>query len=385
MGIPEIWYADGMAGHARLLESLQRVCTSGTDLVSLWRSSSELLASAVPHFASPCFFTVDPESRLTTSHFQEGMPEIPAEWLGREYLEPDFNSLPEVFASPEGFGTLHDATGGRPDRARKYHEEMQPFGCEQELLVALRTRQGEAWGAIGLYREAGRVLFDHHEIDFVRAVAPMLAEAARHALLAAQAAEPDLPEAPGLVVLDQHLRPTALSPTATSWLRELGGDERSMPASVMSVAGAALGPRPSSANVRLPTSSGAWLTVHGSPLDGEVGRQAAVVIDVAQPRHLARILMAAHGLTPREQEVTHLVLLGSSTTAAARQLAIAEDTVQKHLQSVFGKTGTRSRGELVSLLFRTHYEPRVRDNERRTAKDRPSRHGPMEGTSRGGS
>jgi DNA-binding CsgD family transcriptional regulator len=154
-----------------------------------------------------------------------------------------------------------------------------------------------------------------------------------------------------------------------------------MPASVMSVAGAALGPSPSAAIVRLPTSSGAWLTIHGSPLDGVAGRQAAVVIDVAQPRHLAHILMRAHGLTPREQEVTHLVLLGSSTIVAARQLEIAEDTVQKHLQSIFGKTGTRSRGELVSLLFQTHYEPRVRDNERRTAKDRPSRHGPMEAVS----
>jgi hypothetical protein len=213
---PEIWYPDDMVDHDRLLESLQRVCASGTDLVSLWRTSSEVLASAVPHFASPCFFTVDPESRLTTSHFQEGMPEIPAEWLGREYLEQDFNSMTEVFASREGFGTLDAATGGHPERARKYHEEMQPFGCEQELLVALRTRQGEAWGALGLYREAGRALFDHHEIDFVRAAAPMLAEAARHALLAAQAAEPDLPDAPGLVVLDEYLQPASLSPTAPS-------------------------------------------------------------------------------------------------------------------------------------------------------------------------
>ncbi|MBA3801247.1 MAG: helix-turn-helix transcriptional regulator [Geodermatophilaceae bacterium] len=89
--------------------------------------------------------------------------------------------------------------------------------------------------------------------------------------------------------------------------------------------------------------------------------------------------MRAHGLTAREQEVTHLVIRGVSTTVAARRLEIAEDTVQKHLQSVFGKTGARSRGELVSLLFQTHYEPRVRDNEQRTASERPSRHGPMPG------
>ena len=160
---------------------MDRACRAGTDLVTMWRTTAALLAVAVPHFESPCFFTVDPDSLLTTSHFQEGLPEIPADWLGREYLEPDFNSMTEVLASREGFGTLHDATGGRPELASKYHREMQPNGCDQELVVALRTRDGETWGALGLYREAGRPLFAGREIDVVRAAAPMLAEGARHA------------------------------------------------------------------------------------------------------------------------------------------------------------------------------------------------------------
>ncbi len=375
--MPEIWYAGAMADFARLLERLDHVAHSGTDLVTLWRASAEVLAVGAPHFEAPCFFTVDPESRLTTSHFQEGLPEIPAEWLGREYVEQDYNSMSEVLASRQGFGTLHDATGGRPELARKYHEEMQPFGCEQELVVALRTRQGEPWGAVGLYRESGRPLFDSDEIAFVRAAARPLAHGARHALLAAQAAEPDLPDAPGMVVLDEALTLVSLSPTAGSWLARLDGDEHNPPVAVMSVAGSVLGQNRPSASARLPTADGTWLSVHGIRLDGPAGPQAAVVVEHAQPRHLAGILMRAHGLTPREQDVTRLVIRGASTTVAARQLDIAEDTVQKHLQSVFGKTGARSRGELVSLLFRNHYEPRVRDNERRTASDRASRHGPM--------
>lgn len=366
-----------MVNRALLLDRLDRACHTGTDLVALWRASAEVLATAVPHFETPCFFTVDPESRLTTSHFQEGLPEIPAAWLGREYAEQDFNSMTEVLASPRGFGTLHDATGGRPELARKYHEEMQPFGCEQELVVALRTRQGEPWGALGLYRETGRPLFERHEIDFVLAAAPILAEGARQALLAGQATEPDLPEAPGLVVFDDRLAVVSLSPTAASWLRELGGDVDALPAPLMAVAGSALGPEPASAFVRVTAASGAWLTLRGTRLEGAAGRQAAVVLEAAQPGHLAAILMRAHGLTAREQEVTRLVIRGASTTVAARRLEIAEDTVQKHLQRVFGKTGARSRGELVSLLFKTHYEPRVRDNEQRTATGRPSRHGPM--------
>ena len=144
-----------------------------------------------------------------------------------------------------------------------------------------------------------------------------------------------------------------------------------MPAAVMSVAGTALGPSASSAIARVATAEGAWITLQGTRLDGPAGRQAAVVIEAAQPKHLAGILMRIHGLTDREQQVTRLVIRGASTTAVARQLDIAEDTVQKHLQGVFGKTGTRSRGELVSLLFQTHYEPRVRDNELRRSTTGP--------------
>lgn len=112
-----------------------------------------------PALPDAVFFTVDPSSLLTTSHFQEGFGDIPPEWLAREFEAPDFNSMTEVLRSRSGVGTLHDATDGQPQRAAKYHEEMQPFGCEQELAFALRSARGESWGAVSLYREQGRPLF----------------------------------------------------------------------------------------------------------------------------------------------------------------------------------------------------------------------------------
>jgi hypothetical protein len=147
--------------------------------------------------------------------------------------------LTEVLRSASGVGTLHDATGGRPGISRKYHEEMAPFGVDQELLVALRTRGGEAWGAVGLYREMGAPLFDPAEIELMRAMAPELAAGARYALLAGQAREPDLPDAPGLVVLDERLSVTSATPTAVSWLAALSGSADAPPASVLAVAGRA--------------------------------------------------------------------------------------------------------------------------------------------------
>ena len=81
-------------------------------------------------------------------------------------------------------------------------------------------------------------------------------------------------------------------------------------------------------------------------------------------------------LTEREQEVSRLVLQGYSTTEIAERLVISTHTVQQHLRNIFDKIGVRSRRDLVSKVFFTHYEPRLRDNEERLTVDRPFRGGP---------
>ncbi len=367
-----------MGNPARALDLLESVAGSGADLVTLWREAGPLLGQAVPHFESPCFFTVDPASLLTTSHFQEGLPEIPGEWLGREYAEGDYNSMTEVLKSPEGVGTLHEATAGRPELSRKYHEEMQPYGCDQELLVALRTKDGESWGMVGLYRETGRPAFSGQDIAAVRRVAPGLAAGARHGLLLGQALEPDLPHAPGLVIFDEQLSiESATEASACGWPTWAARSSRRRP-SVLTVAGQAMSGQSGPAESRVRGVDGQWIVLRGSRLVRRDGRrQVSVIIEAAQPAHLTSLLMRAYGLTPREREVARLVLRGRSTGELAHDLGIAAGTVQAHLRSIFEKTGVRSRRELVGVVFQRHYEPRVRDNERRTGASQPSRGGPM--------
>ena len=134
---------------------------------------------------------------------------------------------------------------------------------------------------------------------------------------------------------------------------------------------------PASARVR--GEGGRWMVLHGALLRAANGEhhQVSVLVEPAQPAHLEALLMRAYGLTPRERQVTGLVLRGLSTRALADSLDISEATVQQHLKAIFDKTGVHSRRELVGSVFQDHYEPRVRDNEVRTTSARAVRDGPM--------
>jgi len=88
--------------------------------------------------------------------------------------------------------------------------------------------------------------------------------------------------------------------------------------------------------------------------------------------------MAAYGLTGREQDVTRQVLQGLSSNEIARRLEVQPQTIQQHLKSIFDKTGLHSRRELVSRIFFSIYEPRLRDNEHRAMAGLPLRGGPLD-------
>jgi DNA-binding CsgD family transcriptional regulator len=105
----------------------------------------------------------------------------------------------------------------------------------------------------------------------------------------------------------------------------------------------------------------------------------AVIVEPAHPARISPLLMAAYGLSDREQEIARLVLGGAATSEIAHVLQISPHTVQQHLKAIFEKTGVRSRRELVTRVFFSHYEPRLRDNEQRALDHRPMRGGPAGG------
>lgn len=366
---------------ARARETLVDLSREGLDLVSLWEAAAAPLSVLVPHWSAPCWFSLDPASLLITSHYSKMVSELSPEALSAEYYGDDVNRLIDVVCSPHGAATLHDATNGHPETSPRWHQNRS-LGGDQELIVALRTR-GQVWGALGLYRSPGEPLFSTKEVDRLRDVAPHLADGARRALLMGEATDPDSPEAPGLVILTADGEVESVTPGTERWLAELPDGEMSagrLPTAVLAVHARVHGMssgHDEPAFSRVLTTSGRWVVLHGASLSSGGSRRVAVIVEPAHPARLAPLLMAAYGLSRREQDVTRLVLQGSSTAEIAARLHLSPHTVQQHLKAVFEKTGVRSRRDLVGRIFFAHYEPRVRDNERRVVDGRPMRGGPV--------
>lgn len=372
----------------RAAARITQLARRGLDVAAFWRECNEVLSTVVPHYLAPCWFTFDPASLLITSHYDPVIPEISAEFLAHEYRDDDVLKMADVVHSRSGVATIHEVTAGDPGSSPGWRAFVQPYGGDQQVMVALRGKAGEAWGLLALYREPGQLEFSRDEIGFLAAVAGPLAEGARRGLLLGEATDPDGPHAPSLIVLDEDWQLQSMTPGAGTLLAELPGSDLSearnaMPACVLSVAGRALrsldmGDTTGEVAVaRVRSTSGRWMILHGAPLLSDGSRRVAVIIERGDPDRLTPLLMAAYELTEREKDVTRLVLQGEPTSSIAARLFVSPQTVQQHLKSIFDKTGVRSRRELVGQVFFAHYEPRVRDNERRAQTGRPFRGGPV--------
>jgi DNA-binding CsgD family transcriptional regulator len=371
--------------NGRARDRIAELARRGYDLVTFWRESTEVLASAVPHYDYPCWYTLDPASLLITSHFHDGLPQYPAKMLRHKYYDEDVNQIADVARSTSGISTLHEATGGNPASSPSWHMNME-MGGDQELIAALRTG-GAVWGAVGRYRAPGEPLFNDEDKALLQKIAPDLAAGARMGLLTGEAREPQWPDSPGLVILSENGEVESTTPGVERWLSDLPDgdlDAGRLPTAVHAVAARALRATGRAANLhtgevalaRVLSRSGTWVVLHGTPLASSP-RRAAVIVEPAHPARITPLLMSAYGLSAREQELTRLVLRGDSTAQIAQRLVVSPHTVQEHLKKIFEKTGVRSRRELVGKVFFAHYEPRFRDNETRVLHDDPVRGEPF--------
>lgn len=347
----------------RVVERISEAAARSQDTETLWQSAADVLTAAIPDLWDTCWHTVDPVSLLITSHFRKGRAEVSesflAELVAHESYSDDINGIAELSRSETGIATLHEATGGNPRRSPRWRR-ITTVGGDQELRMILRTRAGETWGALSLYREVGRPLFGPEVQALLRAVGPHLTQAVKRTLLRSGAVHPGTVDSPGLIILDRELRVQSTSPGIEQWLGRLpDGDWAGgrLPSAVLSVAASLMRTTDQGdgsaeqRQARVASRSGGWLFVHGARLAPASRQQAAVIIEAAPSARLHTLLMSAYGFTERERDVTRLILEGQSTRQIADALALSGNTVQQHLKSIFDKTGVRSRRDLAGKVF----------------------------------
>jgi DNA-binding CsgD family transcriptional regulator len=359
----------GTRAPQRLLDDLERLALRAPTRAEFFDEAAARLKRTVP-FDGACWHTLDPGSALITQHRLQDLPDRFPILANNEYAVDDVNKFDQLARAKRKAATMSEATAGRPERSPRFRELLTPAGLGPELrsaFVADRT----TWGALILVRRAGQPEFEDHDVELLASASALFARAVRRGLIAeACESAADLPEAPGVIELDESGDLIRASSSAEPLLAELSGstvEAGVRSASVHAVASAtrtALAATGAAGSSALPSSAvktpaGTWLVLHGGLLGAPRSGQVAVFIQRAHPTLVAPLLLKAYGLTPREQEVAQLTLRGATTTQAAQRLTISPHTVNDHLKSIFEKTGARTRGELSATLFFGEHLPRI--------------------------
>jgi DNA-binding CsgD family transcriptional regulator len=317
----------------------------------------ELLERAIP-FDAMCIGTADPATRLSTGAVKVNMADdTGVQFVTHEYGVPDYNLFLDLADRPMAVGILADATAGDVRRSARIRDLQHLFSTEHEMRGVLRTGD-QMWGTFAMYREPGRTGFSPGEAEFMHRIEKVMATGLQRGLITADLTGPERSDpASAVLIFDQHGEVVSATPGAEQRIEELGGDLWSqLPYSVAAVVAAAR-----AQNVvprgRLRTAAGEWLELHAAPIRGRDGLtgQIAVTIDAAGPPKVIPLIVAAFGLTSREQDVIQQVLRGDSTNEIAAALHLSPYTVQDHLKLIFEKVGVSSRRELSSRIFFSQY------------------------------
>jgi DNA-binding CsgD family transcriptional regulator len=353
----------------RVLADLERLALRAPTRAEFFDEAAARLKRALD-FDGACWHTLDPGSDLITQHCLQDIVDRFPILANNEYAVEDVNKFEQLAHAPRKAATISEATGGHPERSPRFRDLLAPGGYGAELRSAF-VADGAVWGALIMIRRAGKPEFEPREVELLHSASALFARAVRRGLIAeATSAPADLPEAPGVLELDPDGGLIRASHSAEPLLAELSGstseDGLRSPAihAIASATRRAIAATRHETGIELPsltvkTQAGTWLVLHGGLLGNVNSGELAVFIQRAHPTLVAPLLLKAYGLTPREQEVTQLMLRGATSTQAAGRLAISAHTVTDHIKSIFDKTGARTRGELCATLFFGEHLPRI--------------------------
>ena len=338
---------------AEAVETVQRAvpwqgaCVGTHDPVTMMLTSGRKFGDLADHDSHDSLFSIIEYGSDERSTFQ-ALAESPHRAIGMQTSLPDY-----------------------VDRSERLNRLVRPhFGYADEARLVFRDQLG-MWGGMALFRADDDPWFDADDIEFLASLSDAMARGVRAGMLT-RLADSQLPGAeasgPAVIIVDAHDEVTHLSLGAEERLAQLQAFPHSTDpiGSVFALVAAARRVGQAQTDAALPrlrvrTATGVWLIMHAAPLatrDGISG-QVVVTIEEARPPEIVELVVAAFGLTPRERDVTRLVLQGVETREIATTLHVSAYTVQDHLKAVFDKAGVRSRRDLIARIYFDQYVPRL--------------------------
>jgi DNA-binding CsgD family transcriptional regulator len=344
----------GGARAARLTAAVEHIAVTGADDRVLRAEIVDVIKRFVS-FDAYAFLLTDPATAVGCSPLAE-VPDLATlpDLIRLKYLT-SVNRWTELPAS--GCASLQQATAGRPEQSLLWREHLAGLGIVDVVSVVFTDRFGW-WGFLDLWRRNGQFTAD--EVAALAGARPAITSRLRSVQAAGFAAAGNIAgqRGPGALVLSPGLVVRAQTPQTQDWLATLvptSSGRGPVPASAYNVAAQLLATEsgvdahPPQARVHL--GAGARLTLRADRVAGEESvenRDIVVTMEASSPSEQRDIFSRSHALTGREDQLLRHLAEGVDTRTVARLMSISEHTVQDHLKSVFTKTSTSSRRELLA-------------------------------------
>jgi DNA-binding CsgD family transcriptional regulator len=337
----------------RCRERLDRLGSSTLDCDSLRYEAVALLRRTIG-FGRWCWPLADPDTVIPLSGLAEhdygpGVPRA----LELEYSGADFAAMAVLARGASPAGSLSAETGGDLARSRRWDEVYRPVGIGDEAVLACRDALG-CWGWIKAYRDSGDRPFTGEDLGLLAEVGPGLGAALRRSLARDRRGSSVAASRPGVIVLDSGLRPLSWTAGARALIAALPAAQAYaafgiLPAMVYPVATLARSRARAAESRALERAvDGRWVMIEAAALEGRGSGEIAVTLRDATAGETFDRLCRIYALTRRERHVVAALTVGLDSRTAALRLSISRHTLQDHLKSIFVKTGSNSRRELVA-------------------------------------
>jgi DNA-binding NarL/FixJ family response regulator len=364
VAIPAIWdlrhHRPGLGGLPELslqraAERIERVRGDGGSSRALRHALLEEIGRNVG-FDAYAWLLTDPETEVGCDPVADVpcMPELPG--LIRLKYATQTNRWTSM---SRPVARLLDVTGGNPTQSLVWRELLAAYDVVDIASLVFRDRFG-CWAFLDLWRTLPAEPFTARDAEYLQAIVSPVTRALRrvqaetfHIAEATKA-----PDGPAVLVLSPDLQVKAQTSETEAYLRALvppTDDRQPIPAGAYNV-GAQLcaneegvDSHPPRARVHL--DRGVWLTLRAARiLDSRTAdADIAVTLEATSTTDRMALFSLAHGLSKREAEIVSSCARGTDTRGMAEELFVSENTIQDHFKSIFAKTGTRTRGELLAI------------------------------------